>query len=65
MEVDLLTSPQECISVEKVHLHENYNSFNIQNDICMLVLQTKVNNIEFIIKHLQTKDKVHVIENMV
>merc|ERR1712223_412182 len=33
---------QECISVEKVHLHENYNSFNIQNDICTLVLQTKV-----------------------
>ena len=56
MEVDLLTSPQECISVEKVHLHENYNSFNIQNDICTLVLQTKVNNIEFIIKHLQTKE---------
>ena len=65
MEVDLLTSLQECISVEKVHLHENYNSFNIQNDICTLVLQTKVNNIEFIIKHLQTKDNVHVIENMV
>merc|ERR1712012_131541 len=33
---------EECISVEKVHLHENYNSFNIQNDICTLVLQTKV-----------------------
>ena len=49
----------------KVHLHENYNSFNIQNDICTLVLQTKVNNIEFIVKHLQTNDKLRVIENMV
>ena len=64
MEVDLLTSLQECISVEKVHLHENYNSFNIQNDICTLVLQTEVNNIEFIVKHLQTKDKLSVVENM-
>ena len=33
---------KECIGVESVFLHEDYDSFNINNDICVLILESEV-----------------------
>ena len=33
---------KECIGVESVYLHEDYDSFNINNDICVLILESEV-----------------------
>ena len=32
---------KECIGVESVFLHEDYDSFNINNDICVLILESE------------------------
>ena len=32
---------QECIGVEEVNLHEDYDSWNINNDICVLILESE------------------------
>merc|ERR1711953_1343640 len=32
---------EECIGVESVFLHENYDSFSINNDICVLILESE------------------------
>ena len=32
---------KECIGVESVYLHEDYDSFNINNDICVLILESE------------------------
>ena len=33
---------QECMGVERVNLHEDYDSWNINNDICMLTLEGSI-----------------------
>ena len=32
---------QECIGVEDLHLHEDYDSWTINNDICVLILESE------------------------
>jgi len=32
---------EECIGVERVNLHEDYDSWNINNDICVLILESE------------------------
>ena len=32
---------QECIGVERVNLHQDYDSWNINNDICLLILESE------------------------
>ena len=32
---------QECIGVKEVHLHENYDSWIVSNDICVLILESE------------------------
>merc|ERR1712130_113747 len=32
---------EECIGVKEVHLHENYDSWIVSNDICVLILESE------------------------